>query len=86
MVSVPGTLRSPVPLTTTESTAAVTVGQIGIGNGQCATVGQTGIGFGQCRVSGPPVITGASLVPVIVTVTVSVSLSGVPSSSVALTV
>ena len=29
---------------------------------------------------------GASLVPVIVTVTVSVSLSGVPSSSVALTV
>ena len=36
--------------------------------------------------SGPPLMTGASLLPLMVTVIVSVSLSGVPSLSVAVTV
>ena len=82
-----GTLVAPVPVTTTESTAAVTLSV----KSRSVTVklpeslSPAFVSVNE-EVSGPPVITGASAVPVMVTVTVSVSLRGEPSSSVALTV
>ncbi|MFN9418540.1 MAG: glycoside hydrolase family 30 beta sandwich domain-containing protein [Pirellula sp.] len=82
-----GTLVAPVPVTTTESTAAVTLSV----RSRSVTV-KVPVSLSPAlvsvndEVSGPPVMTGASAVPVMVIVTVSVSLNGEPSSSVALTV
>ena len=82
-----GTLLALVPVTTTESTAAVTLSV----KSRSVTVNDP-VSLSPALVSvsdnvfGPPVITGASAVPVIVIVTVSVSLKGELSSSVALIV
>ena len=87
LVNDAGRLLAPVPLTATESTAAVTL----LVRSASLTVNvpllvKPALVSVKPTESGPSLMTGASLVPVMVTVTVSVSESGVPSSSVALTV
>ena len=87
LVSDAGTLLAPVPLTATESTAAVTllVKSASLTVKVPLLVKPASVSVKPTE-SGPSVMTGASLVPVMVTVTASVSDNGVPSSSVALTV
>ena len=87
LVKPAGTLPAPDPVTTTESTAAVTLSvrsrSVTVKAPESLSPALVSVND---AVSGPPVMTGASAVPVMVIVTVSVSLSGEPSSSVALTV
>ncbi|TWT86423.1 hypothetical protein Pla100_60480 [Neorhodopirellula pilleata] len=75
LLSVPGTLLEPVPVTTTESTAAVTLSL----RSRSVTVNvplsvRPALVSVNEDVSGPPVITGASLVPLTVMTTSCVSV------------
>ncbi len=83
----PGALATPLPLIATASTEAVTMSlrSKSVTVNEPLVVKPDPVGDRPTE-SGPSVITGESLVPVMVIVTVSVALHGAPSSSVALAV